>query len=93
MTTAPETLKASPPAPVTAPAVAQLPTPARVVLTVKQLAEQQPGLTEGGIRWDLFNRDKNGLVKAGAILRRGRKILIDPALYMEWLNENRERAA
>ena len=93
MTSAPDTLKPSYPVPVTAPAVAQLPAPARVVLTVKQLTEQQPGLTEGGIRWDLFNRDKNGLVKSGAVLRRGRKILIDPALYLDWLNENRERAA
>ena len=83
--TPPGTRKASDPVP--------LPAPTRVVLTVKQLAEQQPGLTEGGIRWDLFNRDKNGLVAAGAILRRGRKILIDPALYLDWLNENRERAA
>ena len=77
----------------TTTATAPLPTPSRTVLTVKQLAEQQPGLTEGGIRWDLFNRDHNGLVESGAVMRRGRKILIDPDLYLDWLKDNRERAA
>ncbi|WP_295386194.1 hypothetical protein [uncultured Thiodictyon sp.] len=93
MQTVTEAPKGTPPDARKASAPVPLPVPTRVVLTVKQLAEQQPGLTEGGIRWDLFNRDKNGLVAAGAILRRGRKILIDPARYLDWLNENRERAA
>jgi hypothetical protein len=74
-------------------APAPLPTPPRTVVTADQLAEMHPGLTKGGIRWDLFNRDHNGLVASGAIMRRGRKILIDPDLYLDWLNENRERAA
>jgi hypothetical protein len=74
-------------------ATAPLPTPSRTVVTVEQLAEMHAALTRGGIRWDLFNRDHNGLVASGAIIRRGRKILIDPELYLDWLNENRERAA
>jgi hypothetical protein len=63
------------------------------VLTVKQLAEQQPGLTEGGIRWDLHDRQNNGLAASGAVLRRGRKLLIDSELYLAWLRTNREQAA
>jgi hypothetical protein len=76
-----------------APTPTALPSPARVLLTVRQLAETQPALTVGGIRWDLFNRDQNGLVQAGAIIKRGRKILIDPDRYMGWLDSNREHAA
>lgn len=70
-------------APSAAPAA--IPAPPRCLLTVKQLSQQQPALTEAGIRWDLFNRHANGLTKAGAIIRRGRRILIDPERYLEWM--------
>lgn len=72
---------------------ALVPAPSRILLNVKQLAQQQPALTEGGIRWDLFNRETNGLAKSGAIIRRGRRILIDPARYLDWLEGQREGAA
>jgi hypothetical protein len=71
----------------------ELPTPSRVLLTVKQMAQQQPALSEGGIRWDLFNRDHNGLAKSGAIFRRGRRILLDPEIYLKWLETRRELVA
>lgn len=53
--------------------------------TVNQILEAVPGLTPGGIRWDLFNADRNGLTASGAIIRRGRRILIDEDLYLDWL--------
>ena len=61
--------------------------PARVLLTVNQFAEQQPGLTPGGIRWDLFQRRDNGLSESGAVIRRGRRLLLDPAKYLEWMED------
>ena len=78
MSISPDARKASDPVTV--------PPPSRVLLNVKQLAQQQPALTEGGIRWDLFNREANGLAKSGAIIRRGRRVLIDPERYIEWLS-------
>jgi hypothetical protein len=69
-----------------------IPPPSRTLLTVQQLADQQPGLTVGGIRWDLFNRKSNSLEESGAIVYRGRKILIDPERYLQWL-ANGQRAA
>lgn len=72
----------------TTAAPSPLPTPEMVLLTVKQLALQQPGLTESGIRWFLFNADFNGLAKSGAVLRVGRKVLIDPARFLDWLKTN-----
>ena len=65
-----------------------LPAPETVYLTVKQLALQQPALTESGIRWAIFNENFNGLSASGAILRVGRKVLIDPALFIAWLRTN-----
>lgn len=65
-----------------------LPAPETVYLTVKQFVLQQPALTESGVRWAIFNEDFNGLVKSGAILRVGRKVLIDPVLFMAWMRTN-----
>lgn len=76
----------------TAIAAKAIPAPSRLLLTVRQFAQQQPGLAEGGIRWDLFNREKNGLAQSGAIFQRGRRILIDPERYLSWL-ERRGGAA
>jgi hypothetical protein len=75
------------------PGANPLPRPTRTLLTVKQLTQQQPGLTEGGVRWDLFNRRTNGLEASGAIFQRGRKILIDPDRYLDWLARGQGRAA
>ncbi len=52
---------------------------------VDQLVERHPGLSVGGIRSDLFHRDVNGLTSSGAIIQRGRHLLIDEDLYLAWL--------
>lgn len=64
----------------------------RVFLTVKQFSDQQPGLTQGGIRWDLYNRTTNGLAKSGAVMNRGRRILIDPDKYLSWMEDRSAEA-
>ena len=66
------------------PPPAPPPAPPRTLLTVKQMAAQHPGLAEGGIRWDLFNRDRNGLAESGAVIYRGSHILLDPDRYLSW---------
>ena len=76
-----------------APAAAPIPAPSRVLLSVKQLAQQQPALSEGGIRWDIHNAEHNGLARSGAILRRGRRILLDPDKYLAWMESRGEVAA
>jgi hypothetical protein len=58
------------------------------ILTVRQLAESQPALTEGGIRWQIFNKDFNGLAHSGALVRVGARVLIDPDKYLGWLRTN-----
>jgi len=54
------------------------------LLKPSQLPERNPGLTLGGIRFDLFNRNTNGLSSSGALIFRGRRILIDEDVYLEW---------
>lgn len=60
-------------------------TPAPTLYTVKDLCRAEPALTVGGIRDDLFNRRQNGLEATGAVIRRGRRLLIVRDRYMEWL--------
>jgi hypothetical protein len=55
------------------------------LMTVAQLADSIAGITANSIRWDLFHRDSNGLSASGAIVRRGRRILIDRKQYMAWM--------
>ena len=54
--------------------------------TVRTLAQKYPDvITEGGLRWQIFNEEKNGLKEAGAIVRIGRKVLIDTDRYFTWI--------
>jgi hypothetical protein len=71
-----------------APEPAALPAPSAGPLTVKQLAQQYPAFSESSTRWAIFNSESNGLAKSGAVIRMGRRILIDPTLYLAWLRTN-----
>ena len=55
------------------------------LLTVPQFADQHPAFPIGGLRWQIFNEDKNGLRSSGAIIRIGRKVLIDVNKYFDWI--------
>ncbi len=60
-------------------------------LTAKQFPEKHPAFTHGGIRSLIFHGDSNGLNASGAIIRIGRKILIDEEKFFGWvisLNES-----
>jgi hypothetical protein len=58
----------------------------RVLLTVKQFSESHPSFPVAGLRWQIFHEDTNGLREAGAILRMGRKVLIDEDRFFNWLD-------
>ena len=55
------------------------------IYTVQQTANEIPALSESAIRWHLFNREQNGLSKSGAIIKNGRRVLLDLQKYIEWL--------
>jgi len=54
--------------------------------TVKTLSAKHPGvIREGGLRWEIFNKETNGLAESKAIIKHGGKVLIDADLYFDWL--------
>jgi hypothetical protein len=67
----------------------------RVVLTVSQFSERNPAFSESALRNLIFKADErlgangpipsNGLIEAGAIVRIGRKVLIDEARFFDWI--------
>ncbi|MDP3332604.1 MAG: hypothetical protein Q8Q40_16475 [Methylococcaceae bacterium] len=61
-------------------------------LTVKQFTENQPAFTPGGLRAWIFNEHTNGLAKSGAIVRIGRKVLIDNAKFFAWIEAQNQGA-
>jgi hypothetical protein len=54
-------------------------------LTVQQFTNKHTAFNTGGMRSLIFNEHQNGLAKAGAIVRIGRKILIDEAKFFAWV--------
>ena len=54
-------------------------------LTVTQFCEKHKAFKAGGIRALIFNEKSNGLAKSGAIIRLGRKVLIDEVLFFQWV--------
>jgi len=56
--------------------------------TIKQLAQENPAFTEASLRWLVFNARQNGL--DAAIVRVGRRVLIDVQKLDVWLEARRE---
>ncbi len=57
--------------------------------TIKQLAAENPAFTEASLRWLVFNARHNGLHQA--IIHVGRRVLIDKAQFVDWLNADSRR--
>jgi len=62
-------------------------------LTVNQLTAMEPSLKKGGIRSLIFNEHTNGLAASGAIVRIGRKILINNEKFFAWLESQNQRGS
>jgi len=64
------------------------------LLTINQLIQKHPCFTLCGMRYYIFNEKINGLEASGAILRLGRKILIDEERFFLWIeNQNAQKAS
>lgn len=59
-------------------------------LTVRQFADKHPAFTNGGIRSLLFYRYEDA-EKSGAVVRFGRRILIDEPRFLAWVREGGTR--
>lgn len=80
-------------------AAAILPPPP-AVFTVKQFAQRNPSQSEPALRNLIFKAEPrqstrgeipgNGLIECGAIIRVGRKVLIDETRFFDWVrSQNR----
>lgn len=59
-------------------------------MTVQQFVDSHAYYTMASFRWILFNRATNGLTASGAIIKIGKKIIIDSEKVEEWENSKRE---
>jgi hypothetical protein len=59
--------------------------------TVSQFYERHPAFKPGGIRALIFNEKTNGLAEYGAIVRIGRKVLIDEDKFFAWIEAQNKR--
>lgn len=61
------------------------------LLTVKDFIARYPNFTNGGLRQQIFEREFNGLDKSGALIKVGRKVMIDADKYLAWIRTNPKR--
>ncbi len=57
--------------------------------TVAQFAAET-SFTEPQLRWWIFHAASNGLTRAGAIKRIGRRVYIDPDAFDRWVDDQQE---
>ena len=58
-----------------------------IVITVSEFSKRHSAFTEASLRWLIFRAAENGLANSGALIRIGRRILIDEARFMQYLRD------
>lgn len=61
------------------------------LLTVNGFVEKHDFIKIGGLRHLIHCKEKNGLHEAGAILKIGKKVLIDEEKFFNWIQKQNER--
>jgi hypothetical protein len=69
----------------------------RAIFTVRQFSERNPAFSQAALRNLIFKADTghssrgeipgNGLIEAGAIVRVGRKVLLDEVRFFAWIDQ------
>jgi hypothetical protein len=55
------------------------------IFSVRQLSDRHPGFSEGSLRWLIHQSIENGLAQSGALVRNGRRVLIDEQRFLDWV--------
>lgn len=79
------------------PKITGTPSP-RVLLTVRQLSDRHPAFPQGSLRNLIFlagnRKTSQGIIRGNglelALVRIGRKLLIDEAKFFEWIDQQQE---
>jgi len=66
---------------------------APILLTVNQFNQKHPAFPIGGLRDRIFHAERNGMNKAGVIVRNGRRVLFNEERFFSWLEEQNMRGA
>ncbi|MBT3811705.1 MAG: hypothetical protein HOE45_07545 [Gammaproteobacteria bacterium] len=61
-------------------------------LTVQQFTAKHTAFKVGGLRSLIFNEHQNGLAKSSAIIRIGRKVLIDETKFFAWVDDQQHKS-
>lgn len=59
--------------------------------SVRQLSQENPVFSEASLRWLIFNSKQNGLDVA--LVRVGRRVLINKQRFNEWLQQRHSKGA
>ena len=62
-----------------------------ILLTVIQFSIKHSFVTPGGLRFQIFNAKENGLEKTGAIVRIGRRVLVNEEKYFSWIESQQDK--
>ena len=65
---------------------------ARNLKTIAQFASET-SFTEPQLRWWIFQAEQNGLQKAGAGKRIGRRVYLDPEAFDRWIDSQQPAVA
>lgn len=57
----------------------------RNLLTVAAFSSRYPAWTPASLRALIFDADQNGLAQAGALVRLGRRVLLDESAVFRWI--------
>jgi hypothetical protein len=63
----------------------------RSLLNVNQFTERHPAFTVGALRWMIFNAQSNDFQKSGALIRLGKRVLIDEEKFFQWVDGQQQR--
>jgi len=61
------------------------------LLTISQFSIKHGFISNGGLRYQIFNAKNNGLEMARAIVRVGRRVLIDEERYFAWIDSQQRK--
>ena len=60
------------------------------LFTVSCFVERHDFITNGGLRFQIFDAENNGLEEAEAIVRIGRRVLINEENYFGWIESQQK---
>jgi hypothetical protein len=60
---------------------------------VAQFHQEHDEFSQSALRWRIFKAQDNGLQQAGAVVRVGRRVYLDPERFFAWIESQQPTAA